>query len=683
MSRATSLEQFQGSFIQQNYTLSIGFTFTSVNGFNFKSHKTPDLSRYSQYYQPQNQSGQSETEQRVLSSNAAANALRTYSLTSGSSLPSSYNSNKNVRAAASASASKLRTNSLTNQSRLNSLNSNSQRFSSSRTNSLLSSANTMSERIIIIKTQNTQGRTQSITREIIQNFGNYEISKRELINDPSEIEAIERDEQQLNSSRNGSLIGSRTGSFGSSNGPFGNVSMNANGNLELNAIQEEEDGGDAFDNFDSANVNQDEEEEEAQPTSAPMSPIRSILKSSSPPPPESPELELGTGSKEEDIEDDVHSDGGSVYSDAFETLPKNKLKNKQLIKNKSKKRATFASDSIDLNNTGANSSRLSSLTSQTSYNTKFNQGPLRRGIRPTSNAANAGPNLTQEQLYQQAYHVALKKVYGDDDSRSKARGPGSQSETKIFKSYSLRDKKPSPNGMTNSEKTTQASENGTSAAAGMAMSQSKRPERRLDIDSDEEPEFNQPVTSAASQPSVMRPSEDSKTTVNTTPSKSKLSGFAALFSGKNQANNSSKKMKNKGLDPTLNPSNHTHINQTNNTEQQQPPTQSPPSLQMSSNGSTSSTSMLSPVSMNNTIITTPPTTSYNLDYPTPPTTGSSHLEQQQQQQQQQSVDNRVFSNATVGSTSTANTTKKTKDAVKTSSKGKFKFSSLFKRNSSG
>lgn len=340
-----------------------------------------------------------------------------------------------------------RTNSLTN-SRLNSLNSNSSRLGSShnasRSNSL---SGGVSERIIITKTQDEYGRTKSITKETIQNFGSFEITKREFLNEAD----LKPPQAAARVMRTSSLMSNELNSIQEIDEDFTNFDYTAHNNNDNNLTTDE---------------NIINENEEVFWT--PQSPIKSILKnpeSSLPPFVHEEEEEAAAAAEEEEDGDEVQSDGGSIYSDAFEILPSKS----NTMKRKQKKRTTFVQQDHPASN---QNSRLSSLTSQTSSSRPFYEKvgslggsnrlsvPVQRIHQP---AAQPQAKISEQEQYNQAYQIALKKVYGDDTAKAAAAAAGQMGKgTMLFKRYSLRED-----------------------PAGTSQN-SKKKEKRLDIDSDEE-----------------------------------------------------------------------------------------------------------------------------------------------------------------------------------------------------
>ncbi|ONH66614.1 Meiotic sister-chromatid recombination protein 3 [Cyberlindnera fabianii] len=295
--------------------------------------------------------------------------------------------------------------------------SNSLSALNGRSNSLTSNSSRLSqqpEKIIIrtTKTKDQYGRTTSITTETIRHMGSYELVKKEV----KDV-----------SLQPPPMTHHHTGAFGGS--PLDN---------ELGSILEEEDGVSDGENlgidYSSQSQSQSkrgarfvEPQEEGRVARQSLrppsitegvnggierskSPVRSILKNGN----------KRSASKEKRVtligDDEEVSDGGSVYSDALDMLP-------QSHRTVRMKGSNSTLDNVKVSEDTRFTPRQKTYTQHNDDSPPFEE--------------TTSKPMSEEDMYQMAYQVALKKVYGE-------KGESSIPEQKKngFKTYSLRGERP-------------------------------------------------------------------------------------------------------------------------------------------------------------------------------------------------------------------------------------------------
>ncbi|KAH3668289.1 hypothetical protein OGAPHI_002043 [Ogataea philodendri] len=320
---------------------------------------------------------------------------RTNSLQNGSYNPYNYRSN-------SLSSTSYRPN----NTRSNSLNSNSSRFSTGFTTTTTTTTKRLpqgrhSMPTTIVKTtkeQDAEGRTRSITKTTVEQKDGFEITKTTIVK-PSFVENYGDDL--------GSIAEGFDEDFYQEEEPI------ANGNAELEKIQEEPVEPDVIhlvehepqptkqapatnsNTIESARTHTYRQLTQAKPKRVSVSPARIILKKST-------------------VDDD--SDGQSVYSDANEITPNTQkaVEGEKVTEEvQSNGSSTVAGSPVIPQRSSFRAPpsfapRANSLTSNTSSMRKQVKivGPDPAESRP------AVRKPTPEQTYEQAYQIALQKVYG-------------------------------------------------------------------------------------------------------------------------------------------------------------------------------------------------------------------------------------------------------------------------------
>lgn len=347
------------------------------------------MSRYSQYQSPSSRNGS-------LSTNAASSALRTYSLTNNptsnhggfggyerSNSLSGYDRSNSF--SSFNSFSQGRSNSI--NSRSNSLMSNNPRMNSMRSNSLRSNQGTRTgEPQIIIHTTRTMdehGRLKSITTETIRKYGSFELVKTET--------------KPMNNNQP-----SPRRSLGLSPPPMIKYA-NSLTSQELESIAEEEE----------------------------IHPYKRLI--------------INDKAKEEvvDENDDDDESGDSIYSDALEALPKSESPKKLKPALKINKAGNNYSDGEKITEnigSGASSVRkrvsIEDIKSHDNHSITTNSGGYNDWFRKDGYQFGAEhhnkKSVSADEMYERAYEVAMKKVYGDNNRRT------TTTTTPVFKSHSLR-----------------------------------------------------------------------------------------------------------------------------------------------------------------------------------------------------------------------------------------------------
>lgn len=304
----------------------------------------PDLSRYAQY-QPQRYT-QSEVD-TFTSNMAAANAIRTHSMNSRSFDPNRSSAQPRQNPGRTMSLSSYRSHSLS------SLNG------AAKPRSVMSSQSGRPEKIVVKRTETKDqyGRTTSITTETIRTLGGFDLVKKETKN----LHKPPGPAFHSGASYQGSSLDNDLGSI-----------------LEED---ETEAWRRTLKRAPAPGMNDE---------SRVLRPVKSISTNGG----------KRASQKEKKVivvrDDEEASEGGSVYSDAFDILPSERLK-----------------------------PRLARID-----NLKVSQA------KKPQTAAGPQKQMSREEMYDMAYKVALAKVYGTNTPSSETR------RTDGFKSYSLRGDNP-------------------------------------------------------------------------------------------------------------------------------------------------------------------------------------------------------------------------------------------------
>lgn len=258
------------------------------------------------------------------------------------------------------------------------------------------------EKIVIKRTETKDeyGRTTSITTETIRTLGSYDLVKREtedVLQPPPQI-------------------------------------YQSNGENELDSILEEDESTDSRESRTTRTK---------KATQRTMSPVRSILKSGDGKRPSNKEKKVILVGDDDEI-----SDGGSIYSDAYDTLP-SKLKSSSKAVSKSALNAALkqtapskpAAKSMTRPQAKSVNPSMKSIT-QSGMSQSINRSEQRQ-----KQQGQPQQPLDQQQMYDIAYKVAMEKVYGGEREFPEPPKAGG------FKSYSLRGDNPmSKKGSASSQK---------------------------------------------------------------------------------------------------------------------------------------------------------------------------------------------------------------------------------------